>query len=102
MGFLLLTLIILRDQIQVEMCEVFLVCLIAVASSTLAYLLVGPLFGLSFSKEADEVVEIPHLHDRSLLLVKVIFSIQIAENEEVMQSTDLFQATFQSPREYLT
>ena len=50
-------------------------CLIAVAFSTLTYLLIGPLFNLSFDKEADEVIKILYLRDRSLLLVKIIFNI---------------------------
>ena len=39
-------------------------CFDTVAFSTLACLLVGPLFGLSFGKEADEVIEILYLRDR--------------------------------------
>ena len=84
---------------RVDMYEVSIVWLIAVAFSTLACLLVGPLFGLSFGKEAGEVIETPYLRDRSLPLVKVVSSIQIEENEIIMQSTDLFRATL---RESLT
>lgn len=73
-------------------------CLIAVTFSTLACLLVGPLFGLSFGKEAGEVINIPYLRDRSLPLVKVVSSIQLVENA-TMQSMDLFRATLD---EYLT
>ena len=65
-------------------------CLIAVVFSTLACLLVGPLFGLSFAKEAGEVIKIPYLRDRSLPLVKVVSSIQVVENEIIMQSMDFF------------
>ena len=72
------------------MYEVSLVCLIAVAFSILACLLVGPLFGLSFGKEAGEVIKIPYLRDRSLPLVKLVWSIQMVENEIIMQSMDLF------------
>ena len=57
-GFPLLTLIILWDPIRVDMYEISLVCLIGVVFSTLACLLVGPLFGLSFDKEAGEVINI--------------------------------------------
>ena len=81
------------------MYEVSLVYLIAVTFSTLACLLVGPLFGLSFGKEAGEVIKIPYLRDRSLSLVKVVSSIQVVENEIIMQSIDLFRATL---GEYLT
>ena len=81
------------------MYEISLVCFIAVAFSTLACLLVGPLSGLSFGKEAGEVIKIPHLRDRSLPLVKVVSSIQVVENEIIMQSIDLFRATL---GEYLT
>ena len=57
-GFPLLTLIILRDPIRVDMYEVSLVCLIAVAFSTVTCLLVGPLFGLNSDKEVGEVIKI--------------------------------------------
>ena len=98
-GFPLLTLIILRDPFRVDMYEISLVCLIAVVFSTLACLLVGPLFGLSFGEEAGEVIKIPYLRDRWLPLIKVISSIQVMKNEIIMQSTDLFRAIL---REYLT
>ena len=98
-GFPLLTLIILRDPFRVGMYEISLVCLIVVVFSTLACLLVGPLSGLSFGKEAGEVIKISYLRDRSLPLVKVVSSIQVAGNKIIMQSTDLFRATL---REYLT
>ena len=74
-------------------------CFIAVVFSTLACLLVGPLFGLSFGKEAGDVIKIPYLRDRSLRIWKVVSSIQVVENEIIMQSTDLFRASL---REYLT
>ena len=77
---------------RVDIYEISLVCLIAVVFSTSACLLVGPLFGLSFGKEAGEVIKIPYLRDRSLPLVKVVSSIQVVENEIIMQSTDLFRA----------
>jgi hypothetical protein len=48
--------VILRGSIRVDVCEVFLVCLVAVAFSTLACMFVDSLFGLSFCKEADVVV----------------------------------------------
>jgi len=75
--------------------------LVAVALSTLACMFVEPLFGLSFGKEAGVAVQISHLRDRSPPLVKVVFHIQMAEDEMMMQSTNLFRATFQSPCEYL-
>ena len=59
-------------------------CFIAVAFSTLACLLVGPLIGLSFGKEAGEVIKIPYLRDRSLLLLKVVSSIQVVENKIII------------------
>jgi len=63
------------------MCEIFLVCLVAVAFSTLACMFVDPLFDLSFCKEAGVAVQLSHLRDRSLPLVKVVFHIQMAEDE---------------------
>ena len=54
LGFPLLALIILRDPMRVDMYEVSIVWLIAVAFSTLARLLVGPLFGPSFGKARNE------------------------------------------------
>lgn len=60
---------------RVDMYEISLVCLIAVVFSTSACLLMGPLFSLSFGKEAGEVIKISYLRDRSLPLVKVVFSI---------------------------
>ena len=59
-------------------------CLITVAFPTLARLLMDPLFGLSFGKEACVAVQVSHLRDRSPLLVKVIFNIQVAEDEIIM------------------
>jgi len=76
-------------------------CLVAVAFSTLACLFMDPLFSLSFGKEAGIAVQVSYLRDRSLPLVKVVFHIQVAEDEMMMQSTDLFRATFQSLCEYL-
>ncbi len=61
---LLQTLVILRGPIRVDMCEIFLVCLVAVAFPTLARLLVDPLFGLSFGKEAYVAVQVSHLRDQ--------------------------------------
>ena len=62
-GFLLLTLIILRDLIRVGVYKVSLVYLITITFSTLACLLVDPLFGLSFDKEVNEVIKILYLRD---------------------------------------
>ena len=62
---------------------VSLACLIPVAFSTLACLLVGRLFGLTFGKEAGEV-KVPYLHDRSLTRVKLVFGVQVMENEMMM------------------
>ncbi len=98
---LLHTLVTLRGPIRVDMYRMFLVCLIAVAFSTLACLLMDPLLSLSFGKEAGVPVQVSHLRDRSPPLVKVVFHIQVAEDEMMMQSTDLFRVTFQSPCEYL-
>lgn len=78
---LLYALVILRDPIRVDMCEIFLVCLVAVAFSTLACMFVDPLFDLSFCKEAGVAVQLSHLRDQSLPLVKVVFHIQMAEDE---------------------
>ena len=91
---LLHTLVILRGPIRVDMCEVFLVCLVTVAFSTLARLLVDPQFGLSLGKEAGLTVQVSHLRDGSPPLVKVVFYIQMAEDEMMMQPTDLFRVTF--------
>ncbi len=44
--------VIFRGPIRVDICEVFLVCSIAVTLSTVACLLVDSLLGLSFGKEA--------------------------------------------------
>jgi len=55
--------VILRGPIRVDMCEVFLVCLVAVAFTALACMFVDPLFGLSFGKEAGVVVQVSHLRD---------------------------------------
>jgi len=60
------------------------------------------MFGLSFGKEAGVAVQVSHLRDRSPPLVKVVFHNQMAKNEMVMQSTNLFRITFQSLCEYLT
>lgn len=65
------TLVILRGPVSVDMCEVFLVCLVAVAFPTLARLLADPLFGLSFGKEACVAVQV--FRDRSPPPVKVVF-----------------------------
>jgi hypothetical protein len=78
---LLCTLVILRDPIRVDMCEIFLVCLVAAALPTLACILVGPLFGLSFDEEASVIVQISNLRDRSQSLVKVVFDIQVSKNK---------------------
>ena len=59
--------------------------------------LVDPLFGLSFGKETDVEVQISHLCDRSPPLVKIVFHIQMAEDKMMMQSTNLFRVTLQSP-----
>ena len=72
---LLHTLVILRGPIRVDMREVFLVCLVTVTFSTLARLLMDPLFGLSLGKEAGVTVQVSHLRDGSPPLVKVIFYI---------------------------
>jgi len=53
---LLYALVILRDSIRVNMCKIFLVCLVTVAFFTLTYMFVNSLFDLSFDKEADVVV----------------------------------------------
>ncbi len=76
-------------------------CLVAVAFSTLACLFVDPLFGLSFGKKAGIAIQVSHLRDRSPPLVKVVFHIQVAEDEMMMQPTDLFRATFQSLYKHL-
>jgi len=60
---LLHALVILRDPIRVDMCEVFLVCLVAVAFFALACMFVDSLFDLNFGKEADVVVQVSHLRD---------------------------------------
>ena len=65
-------------------------CLVAVAFSALACMFVDSLFGLSFGKEAGVAVQVSHLRDRSPPLVKVVFHIQMAEDEMMLQSTDLF------------
>ena len=83
------------------MCEVFLICLVTVAFSTLARLLMDPLFSLSLGKEAGVTAQVSYLRGGSPPLVKVVFHIQIAEDEMMMQPTDLFRATLQSPRVYL-
>ena len=59
---LLHTRVIIRGPIRVDMCEVFLVCLVAIAFSTLTRLFVNPLFGSSFGKEAV-TVELSHLRN---------------------------------------
>jgi len=78
---LLCTLVILRGPIRVDMCEIFLVCLVAAALPTLACILVGPLFGLSFGEEAGVTVQVSDLGDRSPPLVKVVFDIQVSEDK---------------------
>jgi hypothetical protein len=78
------------------------VCLVTIAFSTLACMFADPMFGLSFGKEAGVAVQVSHLRDGSPPLVKVVFHIQMAEDEMVMQSKNLFRITFQSPCEYLT
>ena len=57
------TLVILRGPIRLDMCEVFLVCIVAITFSTLTRLFVNPLFGSSFGKEAGVTVEISHLRN---------------------------------------
>ena len=51
----------------------------------------GPSFGLSLGKEASVTVQVSHLRDGSPPLVTVVFHIQMAEDEMMMQPTDLFQ-----------
>lgn len=94
-------LVILQNSIRVDICKIFFVCLVAVAFSTLAYIFVDSLFNLSFDKEADIVVQISHLRNRSSLLIKIVFYIQITKNKIIMQSTSLFRAIFQSLYKYL-
>ena len=60
---LLHTLVILRGPIRVDIYEVFLVYLVAIAFSTLTRLFVNPLFGSSFGKEAGVTVEISYLRN---------------------------------------
>ena len=98
-GFPLLTLVILRDSIRGDMYEISLVCLIAVAFFTLTCLLVNSLFDLNFGKEANKVIKISHLRDRSLPLIKIVSSIQVIKNKIIMQSMNLFRAILD---EYLT
>ena len=59
-------------------------CLVAVSFPTLPRLLVDPLFGLSFGKKARVAVQISHLRDRSPPLMKLVFNVQVAEDEEMM------------------
>ena len=63
LDFPLLTLIILENSIRVDIYKVFIIYLIIVAFSTLAYLLIDSLFSLSFGKEAGEVIETLYLRD---------------------------------------
>lgn len=86
--------------VRVNMCEVFLVCLVTIAFPALAYIFADPLFG--FGKEVGVAVQVSHLRDRSPPLVKVVFHTQIAEDEMMKQSKTLFRVTFQSPCKYLT
>ncbi len=53
---LLRTLIILRGPIRVDIYEIFLIYYVAATLPTLAYILVGPLFRLSFGEEASITV----------------------------------------------
>ena len=69
-------------------------CLITIAFSTLARLLMDPQFGLSLGKEGGITVQVSHLRDGSPPLVKVVFYIQMAEDEMMMQPIDLFRVTF--------
>lgn len=62
---LLHTLVVLQGPIRVDMCEISLVCLVAIAFSTLTRLFVDPLFGSSLGKEAGVTVEISHLRNLS-------------------------------------
>ena len=60
---LLHTLVILWGPIRVDMCEIFLVSLVAITFSTLTRLFVNPLFGSSFGKEGGVTVKISHLRN---------------------------------------
>ena len=53
-----------------------------------------PQFGLSLCKEGGVTVQVSHPRDGSPPLVKVVFYIQMAEDEMMMQPTDLFRVTF--------
>ena len=75
LDFPLLTLIILRDPIRVDIYKVFIMYLITITFSTLTCLLINSLFSLSFDKEAGKIIETLYLRDRSLPLVKIVFSI---------------------------
>lgn len=62
----------------------------------------GAFLGLSFGEEGVVPIQVSSLRDQLSLLVQVVFTIQVSEDEMILQSTSLFQAIFQSPREHLT
>lgn len=72
------------------MSEVFCVCFTAASLLTLLCTLLGPLIGLSFSKEGIVPVQVSSLRDRSSPLKEVILNIQVSEDEMMLQSMSLF------------
>ena len=68
-------LVILQNTIRVDIYNIFLVYLVAVAFFALTCIFVNFLFNLSFDKKADIVVQISNLRDRLLLLIKIVFYI---------------------------
>ena len=70
------------------MYEKFLLCVITIAFSALAHISI-----------ANVTVQVSHLSDRSPPLMNAAFKIQTKKDEIIMQATNLFRATFQSPGE---
>lgn len=50
----------------------------------------GAFLDLSFGEEGIVPIQVSSLRDRSSLLVQVVFTIQVSEDEMILQSTSLF------------